>query len=87
MRSSPWPGIVTRRSRGIESCAMRLRAGSTRTSRIESERPEPPSGRRSEPSTSVVEASESSEPPGVSAARVGSSMRLLASSSEPRNCE
>ena len=30
---------------------------------------------------------DSSEPPGVSAARVGSSTRLLASSSEPRNCE
>ncbi len=34
---------------------MRLRAGSTRTSRIESERPGPLSERRSEPSTSVVE--------------------------------
>ena len=54
---------------------------------IESERPEPESGRRSEPSTSVVDAFDSREPPGTSAARVGSSMRVLASSSELRNCE
>ena len=36
--SGPWPGIFTFRSRGIDSTAIRFVSGSTRTSRIVSDR-------------------------------------------------
>jgi hypothetical protein len=64
---SPWPGIVTDRSRGIDSTATRPRLGSRRISRIVSERGWKPTfasverlERRSEPSTSSVRG-----PPGL----------------------
>src|SRR3954447_5246404 len=52
----PWPGIVTRRSRGIESTVVALDFGSSRTSIIVSDRASPRASpwRRSEPTSSSV---------------------------------
>ena len=86
---TPWPGMWTFRSRGIDRYEIRWCDGSVRTSMIESECRSPcrpPTWAVSVPSRSTVVGCESSRPPcEVSASRALESSRLCASETPPEN--